>query len=356
MAQSLNDSQRLRKSVLVIIALAITVLFLWMIRQFLMTLLLAAIISGIFHPLFSGLERRFGGRPRLAAAATVGIVLLLFIGPVSGFLGIVAAQAFEVSQMARPWVQNQLARMSELDRIFGQIPALEPLIPYRDQILAKLGELGGHLGSFIVAALTAVARETATFLLLLFVMLYAMFFFLIDGRAVLSKILYYLPLTPSDEELMLDRFLSVSRATIKGTLMIGALQGALGGLGFFFAGIGGAALWGTVMAVLSTLPGIGGALVWIPAVAYLGITGHWTAATLLFAWCAGVVGSVDNFLRPWLVGRDTKMPDLLILLATLGGIVLFGAIGFIVGPIVAALFVTVWDLYGEAFKDVLPAA
>jgi predicted PurR-regulated permease PerM len=107
--------------------------------------------------------------------------------------------------------------------------------------------------------------------------------------------------------------------------------------------------------VLSAIPGIGAALVWVPAVAWLLLTGEGLTAVLLFLWFAAIVGSVDNFLRPWLVGKDTKMPDLLILLATLGGIVLFGAVGFIVGPVIAALFVTVWDLYGEAFKDVLPA-
>jgi len=108
------------------------------------------------------------------------------------------------------------------------------------------------------------------------------------------------------------------------------------------------------MAVLSAIPGIGSALIWIPAVIFLGVVGRWTAATLLLAWCTAVVGSIDNFLRPWLIGKDTKMPDLLVFLATLGGIALFGMAGFVVGPIVGALFVTVWDLYGEAFKDVLP--
>ncbi len=120
------------------------------------------------------------------------------------------------------------------------------------------------------------------------------------------------------------------------------------------AGIHGAAFWGTVMVVLSIIPGIGTALVWFPAVVYLLVTGKILAGTLLFAWCAVVVGSVDNFLRPTLVGRDTEMSDLLILLSTLGGLIMFGAAGIVVGPIVAALFVTVWDLYATAFQEILP--
>jgi len=171
---------------------------------------------------------------------------------------------------------------------------------------------------------------------------------------MLDKILYYVPLAPKEEEQMVARFVSVTRATIKGSLIIGIVQGALAGLGLYFAGIGGAAFWGTVMAVLSIIPGVGTALVWVPAAIYLFATGHTTAAILLSVWCIAIVGTVDNVLRPWLVGRDTKMSDLLILLSTLGGLLMFGALGIVIGPIVAALFVTVWELYGVAFKDWLP--
>jgi len=146
----------------------------------------------------------------------------------------------------------------------------------------------------------------------------------------------------------------VTRATIKGTLLIGIIQGTLAGIGFWVAGIDGAAFWGTVMAVLSVVPGIGAALVWVPAVIYLFIVGHSLAATLLLAWCAAGVGTIDNMLRPKLVGKDAKMPDLLILLGTLGGLFFFGPIGFIIGPLVCGLFLTVWDIYGATFKDVLP--
>jgi predicted PurR-regulated permease PerM len=186
-------------------------------------------------------------------------------------------------------------------------------------------------------------------------MLYAMFFFLMDGPRILDKFLYYMPLSPADEERMVEKFLSVSRATIKGTLIIGIVQGGLAGIAFWVVGIDGAVFWGTIMAILSIIPGVGTALVWIPAVIYLVAKGHMGSAIGLFVWCAAVVGTVDNVLRPWLVGKDTKMPDLLILLGTLGGLIVFGAPGIIIGPIIAALFVTIWDIYGTAFKDVLPA-
>ena len=152
---------------------------------------------------------------------------------------------------------------------------------------------------------------------------------------------------------MLQVGLSVSRATIKGTLIIGIIQGALGGIGFAVAGIGSAVFWGALMAILSVLPGIGSALVWVPGVIYLLLTGNMVAGLLLAAWCAGVVGTIDNVLRPILVGRDTEMPDLLILLATLGGLGLFGATGLVLGPVLAALFMTVLAIYSRVFADYL---
>jgi predicted PurR-regulated permease PerM len=205
-----------------------------------------------------------------------------------------------------------------------------------------------------VAGATEFTAGTAGVLLDLFVMVYAMFFFFRDGKSIVEKIFYYMPLGHEDEELLLERLRSITRATIKGTLVIGVIQGTLAGLAFWVAGIDGAAFWGTVMTVLSVVPGIGAALVWVPAVIYLYLIGQPVAATLLLVWCAAVVGTIDNVLRPILVGKDAKMPDRLILIGTLGGLFLFGVIGFIVGPIVCGLFLTVWEIYGATFKSILP--
>jgi len=187
-----------------------------------------------------------------------------------------------------------------------------------------------------------------------FIMLYCMFFFLLDGDGILKKALYYLPLEDHDECRILDKFTSITRATIKGTLVIGVLQGSLAGLAFAVVGIPSAVFWGTVMAVLSVIPSVGSALVWFPAVVYLVATGHISKGIGLFVFCAFVVGSLDNLLRPKLVGKDTQMHELMILFGTLGGIFMFGMVGIIIGPVIAGLFVTVWEIYGMAFQDVLP--
>ena len=151
---------------------------------------------------------------------------------------------------------------------------------------------------------------------------------------------------------MLKTFTTVTRATIKGTGVIGIIQGVLAGAAFAVVGITGPVFWGMVIAVLSLVPGVGPAIVWVPAVVYLAVEGRIGAAVGLGLWCMLVVSTIDNVLRPRLVGKDTKMPDLLVLLGTLGGLVMFGALGILVGPIIAALFVTVWELYGSAVDEI----
>lgn len=354
MSDAAFGKERFQRIFLLILALAISLLFFRMIRGFIVSILLAAIVAGLSYGLYKKLLGWFRGHRGAASGVTLLIVLLVIIMPLTVFLGIVASEAVGVAQGVAPWVQQQVSQPNELDRLIGLLPFADRLAPYQDQIAAKLGELAGNVGSFLVNSLAAATRGTATFFFQLFIMLYALFFFLVDGPAILNKIMYLMPLDSDDERRLVARFTSVARATIKGTLVIGIVQGGLAGLAFAVVGINAPAFWGTIMVVLSIIPGIGTALVWVPAVIFLVAGGRTGAAIGLFIWCAAVVGTVDNVLRPWLVGKDTKMPDLLILLGTLGGLVVFGATGIVIGPIIAALFVTVWDIYGVAFKDYLP--
>lgn len=349
------DTEKLGRFFLVILAIVISLIFFAMVRGFLVAVLFAAILSGLMYPVHRRFVSWFKGSQTGASALTVVLVLFVIIVPASGLVGLVTSEAVNVSARVGPWVERQATQPDQLDQLLERLPFYERIAPYKDQILRKAGELAGRVGSFLVSSLAATTRGTAVFFFQLFIMLYAMFFFLIDGRKTLDRILYYLPLSSDKEDRMVERFLSVSRATVKGTLVIGIIQGTLAGAAFAVIGIEGAIFWGTIMAVLSIIPGVGTALVWIPAVVYLVAVGRPGAAIGLAVWCGALVGSVDNILRPRLVGKDTKMSDLMILLGTLGGISLFGATGIVIGPIVAALFVTVWEIYGEVFKDLLPA-
>jgi predicted PurR-regulated permease PerM len=349
------NKETINKWVLLLLVLFISALFLSMIRQFLMAIFLAGIFSALSYPLYLRFERWFKGRRSPASIATLVVIVFLVVLPLGGLLGIITAQAIKVGEAVKPWVEQQLAEPDAISSAIKSIPFIDRVEPYRNLILKKAGEMVGGISGFLINRLSAVTLGTVNFLFLLLIMLYTMFFFLIDGPKLIEKILYYLPLKDHDERRMLDKFTSVTRATLKGTAVIGILQGALAGAAFAVVGIQGPVFWGAIMAVLSFIPGIGSALVWGPAVIILAATGHFAKAIGLGVFCAAVVGSIDNLLRPALVGRDTQMHELMILFGTLGGIVMFGVVGIIIGPIVAALFVTVWEIYGVAFKDVLPA-
>jgi len=340
--------------VLLILVFSISALFLSMIRQFLMAILLAGIFSAMAQPVFRKITRLLGGRSRISSLLTLVLFSLVVLLPLSGLLGIITAQAVKVGQSATPWVQRQIAEPAAFTAYLQKIPFYEEMLPYHEQIIRKAGELANKISTFLVNNLSAWAVGTVNFIFMFFVFLYSGYFFLIDGRVLLDRILYYLPLEGREEKRLLDRFTSVTRATLKGTAVIGVLQGGLAGMAFAVAGIEAAVFWGTVMTVLSIIPAIGSALVWVPAAIILAAGGSYIKALGLVVFCGLVVGSLDNLLRPRLVGKDTQMHDLMIFFGTLGGIALFGVIGFLIGPIIAALFVTIWDIYGEAFRDFLP--
>jgi predicted PurR-regulated permease PerM len=344
---------RFRRAFLILLVVAISATFFAMVRAFLLTIVLAALFTGVAYPLYQRIVRWFGGRPRLGAIATLLLLLVGVIVPLLMVAGAVANEALRVNDTIVPRIQQLVDEPGEFERRLRPLPGYNLIRPYQSQILTKAGELIGSAGAFVIAAVSATTLATALFVFQFVVLLYTMFFFLTDGPSLLETSLSYLPLAAADKQYMLERFVSVTRATLKGTVLIGAAQGALAGVAFWAVGIDGAIFWGSVMTVLSIVPGIGGALVWVPAAAILLVSGHVWQGVALALFCALVVGSIDNVLRPMLVGRDTQMHELLIFFSTLGGLLLFGAMGFILGPILAAMFVTAWEMFGRAFKSEL---
>jgi predicted PurR-regulated permease PerM len=348
----MTDGQFRRGFLLVVVA-AVTAAFVAMIRDFLLTILVAAIFAGLSYPVYAKVLAAVRGHRPLASALTLLLMLVLVIGPLLGIVGIVVNQAIRVTESIRPIVTRLVSEPTYLDQQLQRVPGIARIEPYREQIVTGAGNMVGAVGRFLASSLSSTASGTAAFLLQFFLLLYSMFFFLMDGPAMLQSILNHLPLRAADKRQMTARFASVMRATVKGTIVIGMIQGTLSGIAFWVAGIPDALFWTVVMIVLSILPVVGGALVWVPACLILAAMGHLTKAILLAAFCSLIVGSVDNVLRPRLVGRDTKMHDVLILFSTLGGILAFGPLGFIIGPILAGLFVTSWEIFAVAYRDVL---
>jgi predicted PurR-regulated permease PerM len=349
---------RFRSAFLFLLVGAVTAGFVMMIRPFLLTILLAAVFTGVSYPGYRRVLRLFRGRAALAAVATLVLLVVLVIGPLFVVLAAAANEALRISETIGPRIQAFVKAPGDVGERLQALPGYELIEPYRAEILLRVGDMVSGTGVFLFNALSATTRATVLFVFHFAVLLYTMFFFLIGGPRLLQGAASYLPLTDAEKHRMFDRFVSVTRATLKGTVLIGTAQGILGGLAFWVTGIEGPVFWGVVMTVLSIIPGIGGALVWVPAAVVLFAQGDVWRAVGLAAFCALVVGSVDNLLRPELVGRDTRMHELLIFFSTLGGLLMFGASGFIVGPILAALFLTVWEMIGRAFQygepDALP--
>ncbi len=345
---------RARRAFLLMLVGGVTILFLVMIRRFLVAMILAGVFASMSRGTYLSLARALRGRHRPAAMLTVVGLLLLIVVPVGAFLALVVAQAIDVASAAAPWIREQAGRWEELGERLEQLPVIGPILPEREALVARAADFAGTAGTFLVNNLGTATSLTVGVILQLFVMLYAVYFFLLDGPRILRRILHLAPLEDESEQKLIERFVSVTRATIKGSILVGLIQGALAGAPFFVLGLPGAAFWSTVMAVLSIIPVLGSGLVWAPTAVILVATGQVGAGIGLAVWGMLVVGTVDNFLRPRFVGRDTKMHDLLVLLSTFGGLAMFGILGFIVGPIVAALFLTLWDLYAVAFGELLP--
>lgn len=342
------------KTTLICLVLIISALFLSMIHQFLMAIFMAGLFSAMVSPAHHMLTEKLSGRENLASILTVLGIVLLVLTPLAILITIVVTQAISVGQSVTPWVQGFIEEPTKASVFLEKIPYYEQILPYRDIIIQKAGELVGTVSTFLIDSLSSFTKLTINAIFSSIIMLYVMFYFLTMGDILLEKILFFLPLDDLNEQKLLNRFTSVTRATIKGTLIIGIMQGTICGVAFAIAGIEGPVFWASLMAVMSIIPAFGTAIIWFPALLILALTGDFFGVVILAILCGAIAGNLDNLVRPRLVGKDTEMHDLFVLFGTLGGISMFGLLGIIIGPIVAALFITIWEIYGDAFRDYLP--
>ena len=338
-----------------ILVLLTTAAFLWIVRAFLMPVFWAVVLAVLFRPVFRHWLRLARGRPSVAAFLTTLTVILVILLP----FGLLAA---EVTRQALG-LYGRVAS-GEVD-LHAPIDFIERSIPILSDFLAEYGiEAEGLRASVENAALTVsqyIATQALTlgqgafmFTLLFGLMLYFLFFFVRDWERILDAIVRALPLGDERERRLFAKFAEVARATMKGTLVVAAVQGILGGVLFAVLGIEAAVLWGVVMAVFSLVPAIGPTLIWGPAAILLLATGSVGKGIVLIVVGTLVIGLVDNLLRPILVGHETKMPDYLVLLSTLGGLAVFGIAGVVIGPLVAAFFLVVWEMMAEDYAPPPP--
>jgi predicted PurR-regulated permease PerM len=344
-------SRAFEAKVFLVLLVAVSLAFAWILWPFFGAVLWGVILAIIFTPLYRRLLPSMWRRRTLAALTTLVIILVLVVLPLTlmtallvqegaGMYERIQSGEFDIGRYfqqtfdALPgWVANLLDR-------FG----LTNLGLVQERLSAALRKSS----QFFAGQALNLGQNTLNFVLSLFIMLYLLFFLLRDGDALVESIRAAIPLHPAQLRTLASRFTGVIRATVKGTLVVAVVQGALGGLIFWLLGIHAPALWAALMAVLSLLPAVGTALVWLPVAIYFLATGAMWQGLLLIAYGVLVIGLVDNVLRPILVGKDTRIPDYVVLITTLGGIAIFGINGFVVGPVIAAMFVAVWGMFSAS--------
>ncbi len=331
--------------------LSITALFGWILQPLFGAILWAVVVAILFHPLQLRWAPRFGRHHNSLALAVLLVGTLMVILPVLAVMFSVAREAASVYAKIQT---GELDLIGMLERSGELPPALQrgfDLIGFNiPELMKLLRDTVAQSSHFIVSSGFSFGQNAAQFLVAFAVMLYLTFFLLRDGEAMVELLVRALPLGDARERVLLRKISDVTIAAIRGNLLVATVQGTLGGLIFWVLDVQAALLWGMVMVLASLIPALGAALVWAPVAIYLLATGAIWSGVVLIIFGAGVIGLIDNVLRPILVGREIKMPDYLVLISTLGGIGIFGLNGFVIGPLIAALFIAFWDMFIREFN------
>ena len=349
--------QTLEARAFFVLVVFVTGAFLWMVRAFLLPVFWAVVFAVLFRPVYLQIRTRVGGHAAVASALTTVLVVFAVLIPFGLLVGALAQQAFRLYERIAAgdidlhapiaFVERTLPRLTEILERYGVELA---------QLRAGVENIAVTSSQVVAAQAITLGQNALLWLVFFGLFLYFLFYFLRDGERIMEGLVRALPLGDDRERELFHKFAEVSRATVYGTLVVAAVQGGLGGILFWIVGIDAPVFWGVVMGILSILPAVGAFLVWGPAAIILFIGGLVWQPVVLVIGGAVVVGLADNILRPILVGRQTKMPDYLVLLATLGGLAAFGLSGCVAGPMIAALFLVVWQMFADEYAPRLEPA
>jgi len=335
---------------LILFLALITIGLTLIVSGFLGALLWATLAAILFQPLFQRLLAGWPDRRNSAAALTLAIITVAVVIPAMIVASMVVEQAAGLYGQIRA---GQIDFAAQFQKLHDALPLrLQRLLDGSgfdslERAQVRISQQIGSRASLLASRAFSIGANAAAFVLAFGVGLYVTFFLLRDGEHLGPAIVRALPLERSVAERLADKFVVVVRATIKGSGLVALAQGAVGAITFWIVGLPASLLWGVLMAIVALLPAVGPAIIWGPVAVYLLATGAiWQAVVVLVSGVL-VIGLVDNILRPILVGRDTGIPDWLVLVTTLGGINLVGLSGIVVGPLAGALFITGWQVLAE---------
>lgn len=340
------------KAFLLLLAL-VTVAFFWVLLPFYGAVFWAVILAIVFNPVQRALVVRLHGRRTLAALVNVILCIVIAIIPLTVIVGALVNEGAALVQR----LQSGEASLPGLSDAYDALPSWAH--PWLDRFgVGDLDALRERLRAalifvtqFLAERALSVGQNTLRLFASVGIMLYVLFFLFRDGPAIGSNIRNSMPLSREYSRRLLEVFAAVVRATVKGNIVIAIIQGTIGGIAFWALGIPGALLWGVMMTFLSVLPAVGSGLVWAPTAIFLFLSGDAARGAILVLVGVLVIGLVDNLLRPSLVGKDTKLPDYVVLVSTVGGLSLFGINGFVIGPLIAALFFAGWTVFRDDWAE-----
>jgi predicted PurR-regulated permease PerM len=342
--------QRVESGGFILFLALATIALALVVSSFTGALLWAALAALLFQPLFQRLLRWRPGQRNLAAALTLLIITFAVVIPALIIVSMVIDQAAGVYGQLRT---GQINFATYFEQVHDALPTrIQRAIDSAgfgsfERAQTKISQAVSASASVLARSALSIGANAAAFLLAFGVGLYVTYFLLRDGDRICPSIVRALPLESDVAHRLSDKFVAVVRATIKGSGVVALVQGALGAITFWIIGLPAALLWGVVMAIVALLPAVGPALIWTPVAIYLLATGAiWQGVVVILSGVL-VIGLADNILRPVLVGRDTGLPDWLVLVTTLGGIDLMGLSGIVVGPVAGALFLTGWQVLTE---------
>ncbi|MBN1663385.1 MAG: AI-2E family transporter [Deltaproteobacteria bacterium] len=330
----------------------ITLLFLYLLKYFFYPIFWAAVIAGIFRPADSYLDKKFRNHS-FSAGITISLVLLVIILPA----GLIGSLLFKESVQLYDSLNSGTAGLSNSLNHFANVLAQNFYLNKLDMDkvfwIGKFAELAKGVTNYISSTLTAATQNSLAVIVKLAVMIYTLFFFLRDGDKFFDMAMRMYPLGTGRGKILFDRFILASKTTLKTTLIIGGIQGTLGGLIFFLTGIPGVMIWTVVMIFAAIIPLVGCSIVWAPMGIYMLISGHVWEGLVILAFGTVVITTVDTIMRPLMIGKGVEIHPLLIFLSTLGGLVVFGVSGFVIGPIIVSLLMTIWDMYDQFYREEL---
>jgi predicted PurR-regulated permease PerM len=325
----------------------------WILLPFFGTILWSAVIAVLFAPVYRRLLPRMNGRQNAAALLTLLLALAIVILPLTLIAFALAREAALIYQHLQSGeLQPDVLFHGMFTALPGWVTSLLERVGLGDfaVLQRRLAAALAQTNQFVASQALSIGQTTFTLIALLFIGSYLAFFLIRDGDELARAAWHALPLAPEHKRELFGRFSTVIRATVKGTLVVAAIQGTLGGLAFWLLGVRVPLLWGSLMALLSLIPAFGTALVWLPVAIYFLLAGAVWQGLALMAYGALVIGLIDNLLRPLLVGRNAHIPDYVVFITTLGGIAVFGINGFVLGPAIAAMFLAVWHIYGSSWR------